>query len=62
MLDLAKACTEDMIPERVMNMPEDAQPVTQDGQDHVPDLEHALAFLHHDRVQKGRARQPGHQR
>ena len=28
-------------------------------EDHVPDLHHALLFLHHDRVQKRRAGEPG---
>ena len=37
----------------------DAQGVGGDDEDHVPDFEHALFFLDHDGVQKGRAGQPG---
>ena len=39
----------------------DAQGKGGDDQDHVPDLEHALFFLDHHRVQKSRAGQPGQQ-
>jgi len=34
----------------------------QNHQHHVPDLEHALLFLNHDRVQERRSNQPWHQR
>src|SRR5215469_10907176 len=40
---------------------ENRQPKSEEDQPHVPHLQHAALFLHHDRVQKRRARQPGHQ-
>src|ERR1700733_6224217 len=41
---------------------ENCKPEGGEDQPHVPDLQHAALFLHHDGVQEGGADEPGHQR
>ena len=61
MEDCAKAWTEAMMPLRVRNVPQMASQNDAEDQPHVPDLQHAALFLHHDRMQESCAEEPGHE-
>ena len=49
-------------PERVRNVPKTDELERERDEHHVPDLQHALALLHHHRVQEGSRGEPRHQR